>query len=257
VGDATLSQERFRTNPFTGASGDRLYRTGDRGRYRTDGSVEYLGRIDGQVKVRGFRVELGEIASTLERHPAVARAVLSTHEDGRGERALCAYVKYRDGLEKQPSREELREHLAGLLPDYMVPAAFVVLDTVPLTPNGKVDLRALPPPQVGAPAPEEEFVAPSTPTEEAIAAIWSEVLGVGPLSVNRSFFEVGGHSLAATQVVSRLRSTFELELPLNTLFQAKTIAGLATAIEDAITAEINALSDEEAETLAAASSDDT
>jgi amino acid adenylation domain-containing protein len=254
VDDDALTAARFVVNPFTGVAADRLYRTGDRGRYRADGSVDILGRLDGQVQIRGFRVEPDEIAAALEQHPAVARAIIAPFTDGRGELGLCAYVCYRDPQVAQPGPAELRVHLAGLLPAYMVPAAFATLADVPLTPNGKVDLKALPPPSSAVAA--AAFVAPRTPTEEAVAEIWSEVLGTGPIGVEHGFFDVGGHSLAATQVVSRLRSRFQVELPLHTLFQAKTIAAIAAVIEEAILAEIHQMTEEEAELLAAAVPDE-
>jgi amino acid adenylation domain-containing protein len=203
VDDVVLTRERFIGNPLTNRSDDRLYKTGDLARYRPDGNVEFLGRIDDQVKIRGFRIELGEIAAVLGGHPALREAVVIAREDRPGERCLVAYVVARQP--PGPSISELHRFLRAKLPDYMLPAAFVLLDALPLTPNGKVDRRALPAPDLTRPAPADAFAAPRTPVEEKLAEICAQVLGVERLGIHDNFFELGGHSLLAIRVMSRLR----------------------------------------------------
>jgi amino acid adenylation domain-containing protein len=225
-----LTAEKFLPNPF-GAPGARLYRTGDLVRYLPNGNIEFLGRIDHQVKLRGFRIELGEIEATLAQTPGVSEAVVLAREDRPDEKRLVAYLIPQAG--RSPTARELREALQSKLPDYMIPSAFVTLDAFPLTPNGKVDRRALPIPE-GRSSEAEGFIAPRTPTEEILAGIWANVLGVERISVNDSFFEMGGHSLLATQVISRVRQAFEVELPLRRLFESPTVAGLAECIENAL-----------------------
>ncbi|HEU0052142.1 MAG TPA: amino acid adenylation domain-containing protein, partial [Longimicrobium sp.] len=192
LNDAELTSARFVPNPLTGDPADRVYRTGDLGRYRPDGAVEPAGRVDGQVKVRGFRVELGEIEAALAKHPSVGEAVAAARGEGP-DRALVAYAVPREGAEIEA--EALRAHLKSILPDYMVPAAFVAIAAVPLTANGKVDRRALPEP--GPAAADSRSAAPRTPTEEILAQIWAEVLRVESVGVDDDFFALGGHSLLA------------------------------------------------------------
>jgi amino acid adenylation domain-containing protein len=221
-----LTAERFVPSPF--GAGERLYRTGDLGRWRSDGNLEYLGRLDHQVKVRGHRVELGEIETALVAHPSVRDAVVVAQDDQSGDKRLAAYVVGEDGA---PEASVLRGYLKRSLPEYMLPASFVFLESFPLMPNGKVDRRALPVPnerpEVGA------YVAPRTPSEEVLAGIWAEVLKVERVGVADNFFELGGHSLLATRVMARTREAFGLELPLRTLFGAPTIAELAEWVEAA------------------------
>ncbi len=220
-----LTAERFL--PDVGSvPGARMYRVGDRGRFRPDGELEYLGRVDHQVKIRGFRVELGEIESVLRTRPGVGEAVVVAREDGSGDRRLVAYVTGGEG-EFPPAPAALRERLEERLPGYMVPAAWVVLDRLPLLPNGKLDRGALPEPDL---APATDYVAPRTATEERLAAIWTEVLGVERAGVHDGFFEMGGHSLRASQVITRVRAAFGVELPMTALFDAPTIAGLAERV---------------------------
>ncbi|HYG64187.1 MAG TPA: amino acid adenylation domain-containing protein, partial [Thermoanaerobaculia bacterium] len=228
LGRPDLTAERFVPDP-SGWPGDRLYRTGDLARHRPDGRIEYLGRIDHQVKVRGFRIELGEIEAALQAHPAVGAAAVLAREDTPGDRRLVAYAAT---AEPRPGAAELRRFLAERLPEHMVPAAFVLLDALPLTPNGKVDRRALPAPVTEA-APA---AAPRTPVEELLAGIFAAVLGAERVGADESFFELGGHSLLATRVMSRVREAFGVELPLRMLFEAPTVAGLATAVEAATAA---------------------
>ncbi|WP_369414619.1 condensation domain-containing protein, partial [Corallococcus soli] len=218
-----LTAERFVPNPY-GPPGSRLYRSGDRARHLSDGNIEFLGRADTQVKLRGFRVELGEIESVLGKHPAVRTAVVLLREEPR---RLIAYVVAPEGTEVVGLRDFLRERL----PEYMVPAAFVVLEALPLTPNGKVDRKALPTPDGAQEA--GQHVAPRTPTEELLAQVWAQVLGVARVGAEDNFFDLGGHSLLATQAMSRVRSAFGVELPLRALFEASTVAKLALRVEAA------------------------
>jgi len=253
--------ERFIRNPFAADPEARLYRTGDRARYLRDGNVEFLGRMDEQVKIRGFRVEPAEIAEVLHRHPSIGRAVVIARADSSGEQRLAAYVVRRGGA--APLAEDLRSFLSAELPDYMVPADFVLLDKLPLTPNGKVDRRALPDPEQARMASANSFVAPRNPAEESLAAIWSEVLGVERVGVTDNFFELGGHSLLGTQVISRVRNAFQVELQLRTLFETPSVAGMAEAIakfqpreveENEVSrmlAELEGLSEEEIQELLA------
>jgi amino acid adenylation domain-containing protein len=221
-----LTAGRFVPNPF-GKAGSRLYRTGDLARWLADGRLDFLGRIDHQVKVRGFRVELGEIEVVLTAHPAVAAAVVQVWEPVAGERRLAAWVVGKDG--SAPEARELRAHLRAKLPEHMVPATWVLLEALPLTPNGKVDRTALP-------APEGEpgggvYVAPATPAEQVLAGIWAALLGLERVGAGEHFFELGGHSLLATQVQSRVREALGVDLPLGKIFEAPTVRGLAREIE--------------------------
>ncbi len=227
LGDAEATRERFVTNPATGDPADRVYRTGDRGRHRPDGAVDFLGRMDAQVQVRGFRVEPGEVEAALAGHPGVREAVVVAREDAPGEVRLAAYVV--PAGEAAPDAAALRAHLRDLLPEYMVPAAFVALERIPLTPNGKLDRRALPEPDR---APDAgAYQAPRTPTEEALAAVWAGVLGLERVGAADDFFALGGHSLVATRVMSRAREAFGVELPLRAIFEAPTVAGLAARVD--------------------------
>ncbi|HKV08204.1 MAG TPA: amino acid adenylation domain-containing protein, partial [Thermoanaerobaculia bacterium] len=221
-----LTAERFVPDPFTGEPGARFYRTGDLVRWLPNGNQDFLGRLDHQVKVRGLRIELGEIEAVLARHPAVREAAVLLREDGR----LAAYVAVE---EPRPAEGSLRAFLAERLPDYMVPSAFVLLEALPLSPNGKVDRRALAgiaPEAVAEQAP----VAPRSPLEEALAGFFREVLGGERVGVHDDFFALGGHSLAATQVLSRVRGVFGVDLPARRLFEAPTVSRLARAVEEAL-----------------------
>jgi len=233
-----LTAEAFLPSPVADRPGERLYRTGDLARYLHDGAIEFLGRIDFQVKIRGFRIEPGEIEALLGGHPAIKETVVLAREDAPGDRRLVAYYVAMPGQGagapgEAPSPADLRAFLRVRLPDYMVPSAFVALDAFPLTPNGKVDRRALPTPERTRAGLEAEFVAPRTPTEEVLAGLWCDVLGVEWVGVHDSFFELGGHSLLATQLVSRVRDAFRVELPLRALFAGPTVAGLAGRVEAA------------------------
>jgi amino acid adenylation domain-containing protein len=230
LGRPAMTAERFIPDPFSADPGARLYRTGDRVRWRMDGTLEFLGRLDGQVKVRGFRIEPGEIEAVLRRHAEVREALVIVREDQPGELRLVAYVA--GGAEA----EELREHLRNSVPEYMVPAAFVVMEALPLTPNGKLDRKALPAPEYAAQA--DRYVAPRTPVEETLAEIWAEVLRLERVGVEESFFDLGGHSLLATRVVAHVRDALGVELPLRALFESPTVAGLALQVKKLVLARM-------------------
>jgi amino acid adenylation domain-containing protein len=220
-----LTAGRFVPDPF-GAPGGRLYRTGDRVRWTAAGTLEFLGRVDAQVKLRGFRIEPGEVEAALLDHPAVGEAAVVLREDVRADPRLVAYVVPRAGGEA-PAPAELRERLRARLPDFMVPTAFVAMDALPLTAHGKLDRRALPAPEAPAGV---EYVAPRTPAEEVLAEIWADVLQAGRVGVTDGFFDLGGQSLLAVRVVSRIREAFGVELPLRTLMEGPTVARLAEAV---------------------------
>ncbi|MBV9774813.1 MAG: amino acid adenylation domain-containing protein, partial [Gemmatimonadetes bacterium] len=229
LGRPELTAERFLPDPFVHETGARLYRTGDRARWREDGTLEYLGRLDEQVKIRGFRIEPGEVETALAAHPEVREAAVVAREDAPGAegRRLVAYVVAEEGA--APGTAALRAHLAGRLPEYMVPAAFVALERLPLTPGGKLDRRALPAP--GYDRTEESYVAPRTPLEEVLAEIWAEVLHLERVGVEENFFRIGGHSVLATRVISRIQAELAVELPLRAIFEAPTVAGLTAWVE--------------------------
>ena len=226
LGRPDLTADRFVPDPWSGEPGARLYRTGDLGRSLPDGAVDFLGRADHQVKIRGFRVELGEVEAALRQHAAVREAVVVLRS-GSGDLRLVAYIVAEGAL---PGPGELREFLAAKLPEPMLPSVFVGLDALPLTPNGKVDRRALPAPDQVRPA-AGGYVAPRTPVEEILASIWAEILRADLIGVHDDFFDLGGHSLLGTQLVSRIRRSFWIELPLRHLFETPTVAGLAARIE--------------------------
>ncbi len=226
-----LTAERFIPNPFSETPGARLHTVGDVAHYRPDGALAFLGRRDQQVKLRGFRVELGEIEAVLGQHAGVQEAVVLVREDRPGDARLVAYIIPQQ--EAAPAFEELRRFVQQNLPDYMTPAAVVTLETWPLTPNGKVDRRALPAPDGMRPGLENAFVAPRSPIEELLASRWADVLGLERVGVHDNFFDLGGHSLLATQVMSRVHQVSQTELPLSNLFDTPTVAGLAACIEAA------------------------
>ncbi|HET7114021.1 MAG TPA: amino acid adenylation domain-containing protein, partial [Pyrinomonadaceae bacterium] len=220
--------EKFLPNPFAARPGARMYRTGDLARYLPDGRIEFLGRMDHQVKLRGFRIELGEIETALREHAAVRDCVVTTREVATGDMRLIAYVVYEDGHE--PANEELRRHLRHGLPDYMLPSYFVALPELPLSPNGKIDRRALPTPALARSGLAHEFVAPRNELEEIVAGIWQAVLGADRVGVHDNFFELGGHSLLATQIVARINQSFKIDFPLRRMFETPTIAGVVEAL---------------------------
>jgi acyl carrier protein len=235
-----LTAERFVPDPFAKEPGGRLYRTGDLGRYRPDGNIEYLGRTDHQVKVRGFRIEPAEIESALAAHPVILENVVIAREDRPGEKRLVGYIVARPGM-PLPTTTELRRDLAVQLPEHMVPSAFVWLDRLPLTPNGKIDRLALPLPDPERPQLDHAYAAPRTPAEAAMAKIWCAVLGLERVGIHDDFFQLGGHSLLAVQVAARLRSVQRIEIPLHWVFDFRTIASLADQIVS--TADFSAAND--------------
>ena len=223
-----LTAERFVRDPFSGDPEARLYRSGDLGRRLASGDLEYLGRIDQQVKIRGFRIELGEIEAALSQRPEVREAVVIAREETAGDRRLIAYV-VADG-DREELSGEIRGRLRQMLPEYMVPSAFVFLDTLPLNQNGKVDKRALPVP--AAPAGRlRDHVPPQGPVQEAVAAVWKDVLGLQTVGAHDNFFDLGGHSMLAARLLGRLHDTFAVDVPLRNLFQQPTVAGLADVIQ--------------------------
>jgi len=222
-------------NPFSTQPGARLYRTGDLARYLADGNMEFLGRIDAQVKLRGFRIEPGEIEALLSTHDSVAQAVVIIREDRPGDKRLVAYVMAAEG--QTPAAGELRRLAKERLPDYMVPSAVVVLDAFPLTPNGKINRRALPAPD-GARQAEDAYVQPRTDTERRIAAIWCEVLGVQAVGVEDNFFDLGGHSLLVVKLHGRLRAELGGELTVVDIFRFPTVAALAKQFTQAEAPEV-------------------
>jgi amino acid adenylation domain-containing protein len=230
-----MTAERFTPNPFAAQPGGRMYTTGDLARYDEKGEIEFLGRKDHQVKIRGFRIEMGEIESILNEHSSVRAVTVLAREDVPGEIYLAAYI-VPDTLDL-PSAAELRAFLKERVPDHMVPSAMIFLEEFPLTPNGKVDRRALPVPDKTRTDQMAQYEAPRTAMEEVIAEIWAELLRVERVGVHDNFFELGGHSLMVTQVLSRVRAIFDVELPLSELVESPTVAGLAEAIEAALRSE--------------------
>ena len=245
--------ERFISNPFSNDRKSRLYKTGDLARFLPEGDVEFLGRVDHQVKIRGFRVELGEIEAVLNRYPSIRQTVVIAREDTPGDMRIVAYLVAGESIS---NLNELRDWLKEELPDYMVPSAFVMLKAIPLTPNGKVDRNALPAPGQSDLAMERVFVAPRTTSEEIVANIWAEVLKADNIGIHDNFFDLGGHSLLVTQVIARLRKTFQVEIPLRWLFESPTVAEMAERVGNTeqpetsrMLAELEYLSDEEAQRL--------
>lgn len=220
-----LTAEKFVVDPFSSRPGARMYRTGDLARIRLDGNVEFLGRIDHQVKIRGFRIELGEIEAVLEQHSGINQAVVVAREDAPGEKRLVAYfVLENPGA---VSFSELREQASRQLPDYMVPTAFVEMAKLPLTPNGKVDRKGLPAPTVHDFEAQSDYVAPRDATERNLVKLWEDVLGLSPISVTANFFDLGGRSVLAARLFTKILRTFGKELPLSTLFRSPTVEQLA------------------------------
>jgi amino acid adenylation domain-containing protein len=223
-----LTRERFLPDPFSADSEARMYKSGDLARYREDGVIEYLGRADNQVKVRGYRIELGEIESVLASCPAVQSCVVLAREDMPGDKQLIGYLVPRSGA--SPTIEELQVFLRDRLPDYMVPAKFVYLDSFPLTHNGKVDRKALPAPSHEEKQPDLDEARPRNAVEEKLAGIWMELFKVKSIGIHDDFFDLGGHSLLGIKLMSRIREGFGVDLPVLTLFENPTIAGLADGL---------------------------
>jgi amino acid adenylation domain-containing protein len=244
-----LTAERFIADPC--AEGGRLYRTGDLGRTLANGEIAFLGRIDDQIKIRGYRIELNEINAVLNEDPSVQASVVIAQEDVPGDKRLVAYIVPVAGAQRD--EQSLRELIRRRLPDYMEPAAFVWMESLPLTPNGKVDRAALPLPSVESCLRHGEFIAPRTPVEEALAGIIMEVLKVPRVSMDDDFFHLGAHSLLGAQVVARVRGVFGTELKLLDVFDAPTVAELSTTIEQALTLQLNAMTEAEVDAALAAS----
>ncbi|WP_262062074.1 non-ribosomal peptide synthetase [Streptomyces sp. STR69] len=224
---AALTADRFVPDPY-GPTGSRMYRTGDLARFTPDGELQHLGRIDTQVKIRGYRVEPAEVEAALTTHPCIAQAAVVTQRPGDTTPYLAAYLVPAEGA-SAPDPAEIQEHLAGRLPEYMVPAAYVPLERLPLSPNGKLDLKALPAPDLTSATP---FRAPGTPREEALAGLFAEVLGLEKVGVDDGFFELGGHSLLATRLITRARTEIGMEIPIRKIFDLPTVAALAAWSEE-------------------------
>jgi amino acid adenylation domain-containing protein len=229
-----LTAEKYLPDPYGRRPGARMYRSGDVGRYLADGQLEVIGRADHQVKIRGYRIEPGEVETVLGLHAGVRECAVAALEGAEGDRRLVAYVVPRPG--ETLTAKALSDFLRERLPHYMEPASYVTLDALPLTPNGKVDRKALPAPDASGDA----FVAPSGPVEETLAQIWMGLLGLERVGVHDSFFRLGGHSLLATMLLARIRTAFNIELPLRRLFEALTIAELSVLVEEALLDEIEA-----------------
>lgn len=232
-----LTAERFLPNPY-GEPGVRMYRTGDLVRWLADGSLEYLGRLDQQVKIRGFRIELGEIETALQQHEGVQQAVVIAREDEPGDKRLVAYLVHEQGGHENGNgraelpMNDLREYLLSRLPEYMVPAAYVQLEKIPLNHSGKIDRKNLPPPE--ADTPEQEYVGPRNPTEETLCRLWQELLRRERVGIHDNFFNIGGHSLMAAQLATRIRGNLNVDIPLRTVFESPTIAQLAQSIGEVL-----------------------
>ncbi len=227
-----LTAEKFIADPFSAEQGARLYRTGDLARWRSDGVIEFLGRADNQIKLRGFRIEPGEIETAIKHQPAVLDSAVVVHEDMPGDKRLVAYVvrKQIEPVQFETSaKSELLAALKKSLPDYMIPSAIVFLSALPRTPNGKLDRRALPAPDSSA--TEFAFAAPKTLLEEKLAAIWAPVLGLERVGALDNFFDLGGHSLVALRLVNQLRESLGEHVPLTIVFESPTVAGMAALLE--------------------------
>jgi len=225
-----LTAERFVPSPYSRSGGELLYLTGDLARYRDEGNIEFLGRIDQQVKIRGFRIEPGEVEANLRQHPAVFQAVVLARETG-GQKKLVGYVVFKPG--NAASAGDLRTFLSGKLPDHMIPSAFMFLDAIPLMSSGKVDIKALPDATRSRGQLDQLYVEPRNEIELKLAAVFGEVLGVESVGADDNFFALGGHSLNATQVTTRIRESFHVDVPLRKLFEAPTVAGLSKVVESA------------------------
>ncbi len=242
-----LTEEKFIDHPFSDEPGACLYKTGDEARFLPDGQIAFMGRIDYQIKIRGYRIEPDEIMSVLIEHPAVQTSLVVAREDTAGDKRLVAYVVLFPGAVVTTS--SLRETLKERLPDYMIPATFVQLGSMPLTSNGKVDRRALPAPDATNTLHDEVVAQPHTPTEERLVAIVAPLLGLQHISIDDNFFMLGGHSLLGTQVIAHVANAFGVDLSLRTLFGSPTIRKLSAEIERLIVARVEAMSDEEVRRL--------
>jgi acyl carrier protein len=228
-----LTAERFLADPFAADPGARMYKTGDLGRWQFNGTIEFVGRNDFQVKIRGFRIELGEIEARLAEHAGVQEAVVIAREDTPGDKRLVAYYTAKDTNGQRNGAAEFRSHLSSKLPGYMLPAAYVQMERMPLTANGKLDRKALPMPE-GDVYAVRGYEAPHGEIETRLVEIWADLLKVGQVGRQDNFFELGGHSLLAMQLTARIRQMFAVELPVRSVFEAPTIAGLAMEVQKAV-----------------------
>ena len=244
VNSPELTAQKFVPDPFVNRPGARLYRTGDRGRRLPDGQIEYVGRVDDLIKVRGYRVEPNEIIAVLDTHPAIQASAVIEQKDGTDNERLVAYIVV-NHAQARPSATQLRDLLRSRLPDYMIPAIFVVLPDLPLTSNGKLDRQALPPPRVSTTLPNENDLSPRTALQERLSALVTNLLGVTQVGVNDNLFLIGGHSLFGTQLIARIRDNFGVELPLRSVFECPTPALLAQEIERLMVTRIGAMSEDE------------
>lgn len=229
IGRPDLTAERFLPNPFVGLNDARMYRTGDLGKYLSDGNIEYLGRTDNQVKVRGYRIELGEVEIALSNFPGISQVVVAVREDEPGDKRLVAYFTTEAGF--KVTTAEFRKFISGKLPDYMMPSAFVAVDSFPKTPSGKIDRRSLPRPNESRPDIGTLYVEPRSPQEKNLAAVWSQLLRIDKTGIDDNFFDLGGNSLLALQMIARLRQEHSMEVPVVKLYQHPTIKSLLNALE--------------------------
>lgn len=244
-----LTEEKFICDPFSAEAGARLYRTGDLARYLPTGEIAYLGRVDEQIKILGYRIEPTEIEAAIDRHPAIAASVVVARGSNCAEKRLTAYITMRNG--STPSAAELRDFLKTSLPDYMLPSLFAKLERLPLTANGKVDRAALPEPTIENTLRDDDFIAPRSPVETRLAKILCALLNLSEVSVNDNFFLLGGHSLLGTQLIAKIRSAFGVDMALRTLFDAPSIAELSSEIERLIFARVESMTEEEAQAMLA------
>jgi len=232
---AELTAERFIDHPFDPSAG-RVYRTGDRVRFGANGTLEFLGRLDHQVKLHGYRIELGEVEASLDGHPDVRQSVVLIDEDETGVKRLVAYVVAESG--REPAADDLRRHASETVPSYAVPSTIVRLDELPLTANGKLDRKALPRPGMVREDLRARYMAPSTPTEEALAVIWADLLAIDKVGAEDDFFELGGHSLLAVKMLARVHEQLGVEIFLTTVFECPTLAALAAAVAEQLLEEV-------------------
>jgi amino acid adenylation domain-containing protein len=240
-----LAAEKFIPNPFSREPGWRLYRAGDLARYGPSGNIEFLGRVDDQVKIHGFRIELGDVKAVLDQHPSIRESLVTTYE-ALGAKAVAAYIVFDDG---NVTVAGLRDYMKKRLPEYMIPSAFVTLDSLPRLPNGKINRKALPAPDKTALEARTVYEPPASPVEKEIAGIWTRLLGVERIGARDSFFDLGGHSLLATQLVARIYDAFQVSIPLRSIFERPTIVELALVIEEELIREIAKHTEEEAASL--------
>lgn len=244
VNSPELTAQKFVPDPFADKPGARLYRTGDLARWLPDGQVEFIGRMDNLIKIRGYRVEPNEIIAVLNMHPAIQASAVIEGKDGGENQRLVAYIVL-NHAQACPTATQLRDLLRGRLPDYMIPAVFVVLPHLPQTSNGKVDRNALPSPSADITVPDENYVSPRTVLEEKLSLLVTHLLGASQVGVNDNFFLIGGHSLFGTQLIARIRDNFGVELPLRSIFESSTIALLAMEIERLMISKISEMSADE------------